>query len=179
MDFRQRKKIRLEGYDYSSCGAYFVTVCITDRHGLLWENVGADIIRPNGLPPLSKYGKIVDGAINAISLHYDNVAVDKYCIMPDHIHLLVFIMPNEIEQIICVNGRSIVESGRIISAPTLSTVVGQMKRWVSKQIGCSIWQKSFHDRIIRSEKGYQETWQYIDGNPANWKDDRLSQETEV
>lgn len=171
MDIRQWKKIRLEGYDYSSCGAYFITVCISDRHGLLWKNVGADIIRPDGLPPLSDCGRIVDTAIQAISLHYDNVVVDKYCIMPDHIHLIVFIMPNK-------NERLTKESGRMISAPTLSTVIGQMKRWVSRQIGYSIWQKSFYDRIIRNEKGYQETWQYIDGNPEIWKEDSVYEHAE-
>ncbi|MEG1924112.1 MAG: hypothetical protein RR415_00030 [Ruthenibacterium sp.] len=57
MDLPKRKKTRLEGYDYSSCGAYFVTICVKDRHQLLGEiMVGADIIRPSK-PPLSQYGK--------------------------------------------------------------------------------------------------------------------------
>lgn len=59
----------------------------------------------------------------------------------------------------------------MISAPTLSVVIGSMKRWVSKQIGFSIWQKSFNDRIIRNEQGYRQVWQYIDTNPVKWKED--------
>lgn len=157
MELPKRKKIRLEGYDYSSCGAYFVTICISNRNALLW-NVGADIIRSDE-PLLSKYGKIVVMAINAIASHYSNVMIDKYCIMPDHIHMIVFIMPDS--------------DGRIISAPTLSTIIGQMKRWVSKQIGFSLWQKSFNDRIIRTEHGYQEVWQYIDENPLKWANDKM------
>ncbi|MEG1270291.1 MAG: transposase, partial [Ruthenibacterium sp.] len=90
-----------------------------------------------------------------ISSHYENVLVDKYCIMPDHVHMIVFIMPDK--------------NGRIISAPTLSQVIGSMKRWVTKQIGFSVWQKSFNDRIIRNEKGYQEVWQYIEENPLKQK----------
>jgi putative transposase len=151
MELPKRKKIRLEGYDYSSCGAYFVTICITDRNTLLW-NVGADIIRPNE-PPLSKYGEFLKIAIDAIPEHYANVVIDKYCIMPDHVHMIVFILPDE--------------NGRMISAPTLSVIIGSMKRWVSKQIGFSIWQKSFNDRIIRNEQGYREAWQYIDENILN------------
>lgn len=151
----KRKKIRLERYDYSACGAYFVTICIADRNVLLWD-VGADIIRPDR-PPLSQYGKIVEMAIKQIQAHYENVIVDKYCIMPDHLHLIVFIMSEE--------------SGRMLSAPTLSVVIGSMKRWVSKQIGFSIWQKSFNDRIIRNEQGYREVWRYIDENPMKWRDD--------
>ena len=111
--------------------------------------VGADIIRP---PILSKYGRIVESAILSISEYYGNVTVDKYCIMPDHIHMILFIHRNL--------------DGRMISAPTLSSIVGQMKRWVSKQIGFSMWQKSFYDRIIRDEAEYLQIWKYIDENPS-------------
>ncbi|MEA4912232.1 MAG: transposase [Oscillospiraceae bacterium] len=155
MELPKRKRMRLEGYDYSGCGAYFVTICVADRNALLW-NARADIIRPN-TPPLSQYGKIVETAIEQISSHYENVYVDKYCIMPDHVHMIVFITSDE--------------SGRIISAPTLSVIIGSMKRWASKQIGFSIWQKSFNDRIIRNEQGHREVWQYIDQNPTKWEKD--------
>ena len=168
MDYRQRKKIRLAGYDYSSCGTYFVTVCIAHRHGLLWEDpetVGADIIRPVRMPTLSDCGKLVDAAIHEIPSHYANVTVIHYCIMPDHVHLLLSISsdtPNHQPQ-----------GGRMVSAPTLSTVVGQMKRSVSKRIGHPVWQKSFYDKIIRNEKSFLAAWQYIDENPANWQEDKL------
>ena len=153
MELPKRKKIRLEGYDYASCGAYFVTVCVADRNVLLWNTVGADMIRPKK-PPLSTCGETVKTAIEQISCYYANVVVNKYCIMPNHVHMIIFILPDE--------------NGRIISAPTLSVIIGSMKRWVSKQIGFSIWQKSFYDRIIRNEQGYREAWQYIDENPLRW-----------
>ncbi len=149
----KRKKIRLENYDYSSAGAYFVTVCTRNRKKLFWKdntNVREDSIRPKEVI-LSASGEIVDNAINQISDHYENIVVDKYCIMSDHIHLIVFIMSDE--------------NGRIISAPTLQTVVGQMKRYVSKELGFSVWQKSFVDRVIRNARGYRKVWEYIDNNP--------------
>lgn len=68
------------------------------------------------------------------------------------------------------------ESGRTISAPTLSVIVGSFKRWSSKQAGFPIWQKSFYDRIIRNKKGYREAWEYIDKNPLQWKTDRFFNE---
>jgi len=123
-----------------------VTICIQDRIAMLWENVGAD-----SSCVLSKYGKIVETAILSVSQYYQGVMVDKYCIMPDHIHMILIIH------------RAI--DGRMISAPTLSTMVGQLKRWVSKKIGFSIWQKSFYDRIIRDEDEYLKIWKYIDENP--------------
>ena len=88
-----RKRIRLEEYDYSEHGAYFVTLCTNDRKQLFWD-VGADIIRPPK-PKLSEIGKIVDRAICQISEHYSNVYVDKYCIMPEHIHMIVCIEKKE------------------------------------------------------------------------------------
>ena len=58
------------------------------------------------------------------------------------------------------------EDGRQVAAPTVSTIVGHMKRWVSKQIHQSIWQKSFIDRVIRNETGYRAVWEYIENNPV-------------
>lgn len=62
-------------------------------------------------------------------------------------------------------------AGRMVSAPTVSTVVGSMKRLVSQKIGKSIWQKSFYDRVIRCDQEYLEIWNYIDGNPLKWAED--------
>ncbi len=155
MNLPNRKPNRLKDYDYSSAGAYFITVCTAKRKKLLWgKNVGADIIRPQNIP-LSPIGKIVEQGILQIPNHYANISVDKYCIMPDHIHLIIRIHSDE--------------NGRIISAPTMSTVIGSMKRWVSKQTGISIWQKSFYDHGIRNQQDYDETWEYIENNPIKWE----------
>ena len=148
-----RKRTRIEHYDYSTPGIYFVTVCTNHRQKILWNGVGADIIRPSR-PPLSALGKIVEQAILQIPTHYETIFVDKYCIMPDHIHLLLRIESNR--------------DGRIISAPTLSTVVGSMKRWVSRQTGRPVWQKSFYDHGIRNQTDYDSVWQYIENNPLKY-----------
>lgn len=145
-DLPKRKPIRIENYDYSTPGAYFITVCVNGRKSILW-NVGAATCRPN----LSKIGSVVETAILQIPSHYPMMSVDKYCVMPDHVHILLSINTDE--------------AGRQIVAPTVSTVVGHMKRWVSLQIGQSIWQKSFIDRVIRNEKGYRAVWEYIENNP--------------
>ena len=166
MDLPQRKKIRIDGYDYSSRGAYFITICVSDHHALLWDN-NADIIDA-GIPPLSQYGIVVEKSIRQISEHYQLVLVDKYCIMPDHVHLLVFILPD--------GGKHTITPEHQISTPctaTISTVVGSMKRWVSKQIGFPLWQKSFHDQILWSDQEYRNVWQYIHDNPLHFREDRF------
>ena len=155
MELPKRKPNRAKGFDYSSAGAYFVTICTKDKRCILGTVVGEDIILPKYRVCLSSYGKIVDAAISSISLHYENVAVDKYIIMPNHIHLILMFEKN----------------GRLIASPTLSQVIGQMKRYASKEAGISLWQRSFHDHIIRSEGEYQKIWEYIEFNACKWKED--------
>lgn len=145
-ELSKRKPIRIENYDYSTPGAYVITVCVNDRKPILW-NVGAATCRPN----LSKIGAVVETAILQIPEHYPAVSLDKYCVMPDHIHMILSINTDE--------------DGRQVAAPTVSTIVGHMKRWVSMQIGYSIWQKSFIDRVIRNDQGYRAVWEYIENNP--------------
>ena len=149
----KRKSIRIEDYNYATPGAYFITVCTANREKIFWNSVGADIIRPQNVP-LSPIGKIVEQGIFQMTSHYGNIFVDKYCIMPDHIHMILRI-ESDID-------------GRIVSAPTISTVVGSMKRWVSKQLGSPIWQKSFYDHGIRNQQDYDEIWEYIENNPLKY-----------
>ena len=149
----KRKNIRIKEYDYAAPGAYFVTICTADRAQILWETVGAAICRPQDVT-LSTIGKVVEQGILQIPNHYKNVAIDKYCVMPDHIHLILSIQCDE--------------HGRQVAAPTISTVVGNMKRWVSMQVGRSIWQKSFYEHGIRNQKDYDEVWEYIENNPLRY-----------
>ena len=151
----RRKDYRLKNFDYSSPNAYFITICIKDRHPILWQHisphtVGAAIGRPVSYE-LSPYGKVVNTAINNIPLFYSSVALDKYVIMPNHIHMILSIHDK--------------------SAPQISTIVNQMKGYISKQLGFSPWQKLYHDRIIRDEEEYLAKWQYIEDNPIKWTED--------
>lgn len=162
MELRQRKKNRLAGYDYGQPGCYFITICTNGREHFFWDGtpthrVGADIIRPP-VPVLSRYGRIAEWAIQNIPRYYPNAAVDKYVVMPNHVHMIV--------SVTC-------QDGRIISAPTkaIPTIVGQMKRIVSQKAGFPIWQKGYHDHIIRDDADYWRIWEYIDNNPAKWRED--------
>lgn len=150
----KRKQLRIQGYDYSQNGYYFVTICTQNKRRLFGEIVvGADIIRPK----LSEYGEIAETAIKAIPDHYSNVRVDRYVIMPDHVHMILIIMSDKENS-----------NGQMISAPTIMTIIGQMKRWVSKRIGFPIWQKSYFEHIIRDERDYISKIEYISNNPVKW-----------
>lgn len=160
MDLPKRKRNRMEDYDYSLCGAYFVTICIANRQPVLWTDVGASCARQQNIEyvpfteRLSDMGRTVNNEIQKMNSVYHNVSVGEYCVMPDHIHMIVFISDN--------NG------GRPQVAPTLSRIIQQFKGSVTKQIGYSIWQKSFHDHVIRNEHDYKEICRYIAENPQKY-----------
>lgn len=157
MDLPKRKNVRLQGYDYGQNGAYFITVCVKDRHELLGTiAVGAGSTRPSCY--LSTYGIIVENHITSISNKYQNIVIDKYVIMPNHIHCIVIIDNN---------------NGRVDPAPTVGRIMGYFKYQTTKDIGIpGFWQRSYHDHIIRNEFEYRMIWQYIDENPQKWQEDR-------
>lgn len=159
-EFPKRKQIRLKEYDYSTDGAYFVTMCTKDKKHIFWnENVklvGANCVRLQE-EKLSLVGRIIDNEIKGIDGIYDNIIkIDKYVVMPNHIHMIIIINKN---------------NGRTQFAPTVSRIVKQFKGAVTKKIGKSIWQRSFYEHIIRNEIEYAEIWNYIDSNPYKWLDD--------
>ena len=161
MELTRRKANRLQNYDYSSAGAYFITVCIDNHKCILWKNVGANCVRPKDLS-LSFYGEIVNRNIEKLSTIYENVFVEKYTVMPNHIHMIIIISADE--------------NGRTQFAPTISRVIKQFKGKITKEIGKSIWQKGFYDHVIRDKNDYEKIWEYIDSNPRKWKEDKLFSE---
>ncbi len=151
-----RKNMRLSGCDYSQNGAYFLTICVKDKHEMLGRiGVGSDDLgAPHAI--LSEYGTIVEKYILQIEDHY-NVALEKYVIMPNHIHMIIRVKDG------------VPRSSR----PTMliPTIIAALKKMINKSIGFSMWQRSYHDHIIRNEADYQRIWAYIDENPARLTED--------
>lgn len=95
--------------------------------------------------------------IEKITEIYPQVVLDKYVIMPNHVHFILVI-------------------GISNDCPSITHIIGQLKMSVSKEIrkmnpDLKVWQRSFHDHIIRNEKSYQQIWQYIENNPQKWEED--------
>ena len=163
MNLPKRKPTRLKGYDYSQNGAYFITICTHNRK-CLFSNIVGEI---HELPEnkLKRYGEIVKEIIEILPDRF-NVSIPKYIIMPNHIHLIIEICSNDEE-------RAIRESPLQYNRSIIDKSVGFLKMNVSKKIhneySDKIWQRSYHDHIIRNEKDYQKIWEYIDTNPSKWK----------
>ncbi len=164
MDYPKRKHPRLKDYDYSKCGAYFITICAENK-----ANIFSHIVPPRDtgcssldVPhvKLTPIGKIVDSYINQISVHYENISVDSYVIMPNHVHLLLTFTEFGAPRFHTV----------CASRPTanLSSVVAALKRFSNRDAGKNLWQTGFYDHIIRDETDYLTRLQYIDHNPAKW-----------
>ncbi len=155
----KRKAVRLRGYDYSAPGAYFITICVKNRQQLLSKIVGDGVL---DVPQnqLTFYGNIANKHILAMGDFYNNILIEKYVIMPNHIHLLLRITETD------------GTSGR--PSPTnslISKFVGTFKRLCNKEYGRNIWQRQSHDHIIRGEKDYQKIWEYIATNVIRWESD--------
>ena len=105
-------------------------------------------------------GRIAEQDLLEINARYRGVHIDKMVVMPNHIHAIIAIG--------CEN-----KEGK---HPSLNTVIGQYKSGVSRRIheqlpGLTVWQRSYHDRVIRNRAEYEKIWNYIEGNPSKWIDD--------
>ncbi len=170
-----RKLNRLKNYDYSSNGLYFVTICTKNHVQYLSEIIdGNDDIVGNaalGVPivKFTEYGEIVNKNIIKINEIYRYISVLNYVIMPDHIHLILFVSDYEDDTVTGGTPRA------AFPTKSVSQIINGLKSISTKQIGFSIWQKSFHDHIIRNREELRQIWQYIDNNPINWASDIYNQ----
>ncbi len=160
----KRKHPRLGNYDYSSAGAYFVTICTQNRSCVLSRIVG------RGLAPAetsaieyTTFGKIADKQLLLLEDRYPCLAVDQYVIMPNHIHIIMIL-----------NGDTAGASPR----PTIMDIVCAYKSLTTKEcknkgFGGKLFQTSFHEHIIRGREDYEKIVKYIYENPIRWYYDEL------
>ena len=140
----KRKQIRLKNYDYSENGYYFITICTHNRQPLFFKPVGATLCGRPGNPD-----KMIIKWLNEIKNKYEKTTVCNYVIMHDHIHLILIINS---------------DNGRQVAAPTVMRVIGNMKRFASKEAKFSLWQKSFYEHVIRDEADYKKILEYMETN---------------
>ena len=159
MNLPKRKSTRLKNYDYSQSGYYFVTICAYNRKNLFCNIVG------QGLAPaetkFSEFGNIANQEILELQKRFQNIKIDKYVIMPNHIHAIIAIQN---------------ETAGASPCPTLSNIICAFKSITTRKCRLlkpkiKIWQISFYDHIIRGENDYLKIWNYIDTNPQKWNED--------
>ena len=176
--WQNRKTTRLPGYDYSTEGAYFLTLCTENRQCLLSRIVGTGV--PDGpcthnpslvgtgvldgpKIQLLPFGKIAEKYIKQLNDFYDHITVDSYVIMPNHIHILLSVKDRG------PSGTPVPTAQNSVVARFVST----LKRFCNKEYGKNIWQYRSYDHIIRDQRDFDRHLQYIHENPFGWEKDEF------
>ena len=173
-----RQSNRLQGYDYSSPGYYFVTIVSHNRLSIFGEIIQSQIL-------LSRVGKIVEDCWLEIPKHFQHVTLDEYVIMPNHFHSIVNIGKHQrvarhkVSSIrrqaspILSEGQASIPKGP--PPQSLCAIIGSFKSAATKQVrllGLSsqktIWQRNYYEHVIRDDEDYQRIVEYIQFNPINW-----------
>jgi len=162
---RKRKSIRLKNYDYGQQGAYDVTVCTRDQ-----KEVFGDII--NDEMVLNETGKIVEFTWMDLTQHNDNIELDEFIIMPNHIHGIIIIAGAGSKPALKDKGAG------LEPAPTqhgLPEIVRQFKTFSARRINQinktqdrHLWQRNYYEHIIRDQRDLERIREYIRNNPAKW-----------
>ncbi|WP_275099951.1 transposase [Sedimenticola hydrogenitrophicus] len=173
-----RRSLRLRGYDYSQAGAYFVTICTRDRLCLFGEIV-------DGVMHLNSAGEMIQSIWNEIPLYYPGTEVDKWVIMPNHMHGILGLVgagPRACPDRAPSHGSRQRSGPARLSLPDLVHRFKSLatKRYIDgvKQSGWppfpgQLWQRNYWERIIRDEAELDLTREYIRNNPAQWELDQL------
>ena len=163
---RHRRSIRLKGYDYTSPGAYFVTICTYAQQSLFEE------------PTLKE---IVEQTWHGQQGRYPNVSLDAFIVMPNHIHFIIWL--NVGAPLAGAHEANQTTRAGASPAPTLGEVVGTFKSTVAtewlKRLGQNapyrsgrVWQRNYYERVIRDEDELNRIREYIHLNPLQWEFDR-------
>ena len=161
INFPKRKHHKLKDYDYSLPGYYYVTICV-DKGKSVLSTVGQGLAPAEFVLRLTDIGTIAEEQLFELEKRFPYVRIEKYVIMPNHLHIIIEITG---DPILCYETKQ----------PDLYEVIGSYKsittRICNKKFdtpGAKLFQSSFYETVIRSEQGYYEAYQYIDGNPARW-----------
>lgn len=187
--FHHRRSIRLKGYDYSADGLYFITICTKDRNHYFGHIVDGKMV-------LSEKGVIVKNEwLNTINIRRGEVILHEYIVMPNHFHAIVEICRGGVSHTpqihtpqsntpddgltsnngVCdVKDRGVCDTPLRSPSKTLGAIVRGFKSAVSKQIGFPVWQRNYHERIIRNTNAFTKISNYIRNNPAQWHSDMFN-----
>jgi REP element-mobilizing transposase RayT len=170
-EIHHRRSIRLKGYDYSQNSAYFVTICAQNRECLFGHI-------ENGEMRLGEYGEIVKNCWDDLPNHYANVELGNFVVMPNHLHCIIILQTAANVGDAANVGAGLKPAPTIGQTHGLSEIVRALKTFSARKInkirnvpGVPVWQRNYHEHIIRNEIEFHNITQYIINNPINWNND--------
>ncbi len=159
-----RRSNRLKDYDYAQAGAYFLTICTSRRACLLGEVL-------DGAMVLNRFGRIVEEEWLASGLIRREITLDRFVVMPNHVHGIVFIA--EAHQAATANGPPLLYGP---SARSVGAFVAGFKSAATSRIntlrsarGTRVWQRNYYEHVIRDRPSLDHLRQYICSNPTRWQ----------
>jgi len=166
-EIHHRRSIRLKGYDYSSTGAYFVTICVHQRECLFGEVCdGGMLVNP--------CGSVVESIWGGLSERFSGIILDAHVIMPNHFHGII-IIDGVGAPLAAPEKYSESCKGAASGAPTVGSIVRVFKSLsaiaVNRLLDRSerpLWQRNYHERIIRNDAELNAARKYIGENPLKW-----------
>ena len=169
----RRRSIRLRGFDYSQAGAYFVTICTHERACRFGDVVDGDM-------RLNEAGRIVEQCWSAIPIHFPDVVLDAFIVMPNHVHGIVVITDGTVG---AKNFSPLQDNVMTIRKPvrspskTIGSIVRGFKigvtQWFRREGGTDkIWQRNYYEHIIRDDISLNRIREYVQNNPMQWSYDR-------
>lgn len=165
-----RKSIRLQGYDYSQEGAYYVTIVTYHRDCLFGEIINKQMVQNN-------LGKIAEECWRAIPEHFPFVELGEYVIMPNHVHGIIVIHNDHgVGATQCVAPTTTITRPKGPKPNSLGVIIGSFKSAVSYRANkahnaTGVWQRNYYEHIIRDDKDLQNKTDYIEANPSLWDND--------
>ncbi len=175
-----RRSIRLKGFDYTSAGAYFLTICVQQGQCTLGEINGGEM-HP------SIFGRIAAECWDDLPNHYPHLILDAFVVMPNHVHGILVLddisVGADFKPASTTDSPDTVGAG-LKPAPTqrhaLPEIVRAFKTFSARRInvmknvkGIPFWQRNYYEHIIRNERSYFAIRDYIYDNPINWQKDQL------
>ena len=154
----KRKNLRINKYNYSDIGYYFITICIKNKKCIL-STIANDEKKQSIKIKLLPYGLITEKYIKSTNNIYDNIIISNYVIMPNHIHFICEIINKD-------------EVNRLPANATIPCIVGTLKKLINKECKEKIWQRNYYEHIIRNENEYLKILEYIQNNPYKWGNDK-------
>lgn len=150
---KHRQSVRLKNYDYSSSGAYFITICAHGQRCIFGRVVDGEML----LAPL---GVAIGRIWREIPRHYDFVKVDAFIVMPNHIHGIVLIKEKE--------GRK--KNPKANLGGVIRGFKAAVTQWARKHTGYEkVWQRNYFDRVLKGRHRLEYYRYYIRTNPERWR----------
>lgn len=172
-----RRSIRLQGYDYTQAGAYFVTIVAWRREMLFGEIVDGETPQ-GGHVVLNDLGKIVHTEWERTAAVRPHVELGAFVVMPNHVHGILVFTDNVMNDVNVGATRRVAPTRHTLQPGSLGAVIGQFKSIVTKRInrlqnvaGRPIWQRNYYEHIIRNEHEMDRITRYIESNPTRWAED--------